>query len=195
MAMKNFYTFSLEKFESEKLALEECMKTYEKNRRKEETVLEHPEMQSLLSEYFKIEKEDLHKWEIQPYDKYTGYPNQLLFKTPKGEYVRSKSEALIAMHLYYNKIPYRYECGLDIGGRIIYPDFTIRHPRTGKIIYWEHCGRMSDPKYVNDIAQKIKTFATMGICPFENLIMTYERDGYPLDIGWVEKIIEYYFLD
>lgn len=32
----------------------------------------------------------------------------------------------------------------------IHPDFTVRHPITGKRIYWEHFGMMDDQEYRND---------------------------------------------
>ena len=58
--------------------------------------------------------------------------------TAKGHSVRSKSELLIADALFYHGIRYEYEKELILSGRTIYPDFTIRHPQTGKIFYWEH---------------------------------------------------------
>ena len=59
--------------------------------------------------------------------------------------MRSKSEAMIAMSLYVQKIPYRYECELKLGSITLFPDFTIRHPETGEIFYWEHFGMMDKP--------------------------------------------------
>ena len=46
--------------------------------------------------------------------------------------MRSKSEAMIAMSLYVQKIPYRYECELKLGSITLFPDFTIRHLKPEK---------------------------------------------------------------
>lgn len=37
--------------------------------------------------------------------------------------MRSKSEAMIAMNLYVQKIPYRYECELKLGSITLFPRF------------------------------------------------------------------------
>jgi len=62
---------------------------------------------------------------------------------------RYKSEVFIDMALFTNNIPFRYECALELGHSTLYPDFTIRHPKTGEICYWEHFGLMDDPSYRN----------------------------------------------
>ena len=78
------------------------------------------------------------------------HPEKLVVPTVTGEMVRSKSEAMILMLLEYSGIPYRYECRLDIDRKAYYPDFTIRHPYTGEIFYWEHVGMLDDPSYRSD---------------------------------------------
>lgn len=107
--------------------------------------------------------------------------------------VRSKSEALICIHLYIHKIPFRYECALRLGKEIYYPDFTIRHPRTGKIIYWEHLGSIDKQKYVKRNYNKIAIYNEYGIYQTENLILTYETEQNPMTPQKIEKIIEDYF--
>ena len=88
-----------------------------------------------------IEKE-LAEWQSASYEKNPNHPENLKIQSISGNWVRSKSEALIDMILYVNKIPFRYECGLQLGSRLMYPDFTIRHPKTGEFYYWEHFGLM-----------------------------------------------------
>ena len=98
------------------------------------------------------------------------------------------------MLLVQHKIPYRYECALQLGDHTIYPDFTIRHPKTGEIFYWEHFGLMDDINYSKNVPGKLHTYITGGIIPSINLITTYETKNTPLSMELVEKTIEYYFL-
>ena len=121
------------------------------------------------------------------------YPEQLKYKSCKNEYVRSKSEALIAMNLYMEKIAYRYECELKIGKAVFYPDFTILHPLTGKEIYWEHFGKMDLPEYAKNAVDKLHMYARNGIYPGDRLITTYETMEQPLDTAIVQKLITYHF--
>ena len=97
------------------------------------------------------------------------------------------------MALYTNKIPYRYECKLTLGNVVIYPDFTIRHPRTGEVFYWEHFGMMDVPQYAKSAADKIMLYTQNQIYPDEKLITTYETKEQPIDTGKIQKLIAYYF--
>ncbi len=88
--------------------------------------------------------------------------------------MRSKSEAMIDMVLRIRKIPFRYKCLLELGGISFYPDFTIRHPVTAAVFYWEHFGIVDDPKYCQKAYSKLYTYFSYGIIPSINLIITYE---------------------
>ena len=72
---------------------------------------------------------------------------------------------MIAMLLHLNAIPYRYECALSLGGVTLFPDFTIRHPGTGALYYWEHFGLMDDPAYAKNAGSGSST-------PSEIVILT-----------------------
>ena len=86
----------------------------------------------------------------------------------------SKSEALIDMALFSHLIPFRYECELSLGTHILYPDFTIRHPKTDDIYYWEHFGLMDNPSYCQNVSFKLQQYSLNGIIPSIQLITTYE---------------------
>lgn len=58
---------------------------------------------SLLAEHFQPVSQELQTWESSPYNKNKNYPEQLKHKTCKNEFMRSKSEAMIAMSLYVQK--------------------------------------------------------------------------------------------
>lgn len=129
------------------------------------------------------------KWISNP-----NYPEHLIHKTLNGNFVRSKSEVIIANELFNLAIPYRYECELQLGEHLLYPDFTILHPNTGKIIYWEHFGMMDDANYVSTFCNKIKYYAANDIIIGSDLICTYETLSKPLDVTLVKDIINHYFL-
>lgn len=97
------------------------------------------------------------------------------------------------MALFSNKIPFRYECALILGTTAIYPDFTIRHPKTGETYYWEHFGLMDEPSYCKNSCSKLQLYTTHGIIPSIHLITTYETHDNPLDMKTVERIIAEYF--
>jgi len=150
--------------------------------------------QELLTPYFQIQSQELQKWAEEPYQSNPYFPEQLIHKSSSGRFVRSKSEAMIDHFLYTNRIPYRYEAPLQLGQQIIYPDFTIRHPRTGDIYYYEHFGKMDDPAYCKKTAMKIQLYSEHGIIPSIHLIMTFESLKHPLTTDTIQKTIEEYFL-
>jgi len=122
------------------------------------------------------------------------HPEHLLHKSSSGNLVRSKSEAIIDMLLFHKQIPFRYECILQLEEATLYPDFTIRHPKTGALFYWEHFGLMDIPAYCHNTFSKLQLYSNYGIIPSLQLITTYETKEQPLTSNTVEKIITHYFL-
>ena len=110
--------------------------------------------------------------------------------TEKGEYVRSKSEKIIADKLYMLGIPYRYECPILLDGNIkIYPDFTILKMPERKEVYLEHFGMLDDPNYVNNTIFKLNTYERNGIYLGVNLFVTYETSKKPLNVRALDEMI------
>lgn len=163
------------------------------NKKSDRFLSEDPAYQELLCPFYQMVTQEELIWSDTSYPKNPNYPEQLKYKSCKNEYVRSKSEALIAMNLYMEKIAYRYECELKIGKAVFYPDFTILHPLTGKEIYWEHFGKMDLPEYAKNAADKLHMYARNGIYPGDRLITTYETMEQPLDTAIVQKLITYHF--
>lgn len=128
-----------------------------------------------------------------PYDKNEEHPENLIHKGVADTFLRSKSEVLIDMLLRMHQLPFRYECVLPLGSSIIYPDFTIRHPHTGALYYWEHFGMMDHLPYIEKTTSKLNLYATHGITPGIQLITTYETKSAPLSPDVVEKLIQHYF--
>lgn len=151
------------------------------------------EYAKLLSPFFSPLSQELHDWMYSPYEYNNKNPEQLIHKAGSGIFVRSKSEAIIVMLLHVNRIPFRYECVLTLGDITLYPDFTIRHPRTGQTFYWEHFGMMDHPAYCKNAVSKLQLYASCGIMPSIQLITTYETAESPLSTEYVETMIKYYF--
>lgn len=132
-------------------------------------------------------------WSTTDYQRSNNYPEKLIHNTYVGILVRSKSEVLIANALFSKQIPFRYEACLQLGSHTVYPDFTIRHPVTKKIYYWEHLGMMGEEGYLDNALTKIRRYCRNNIYPDGNLILTYESRQTPLDSELVLHIIEHYF--
>lgn len=196
LAARRYLTDLLEDLTREKEAAEQYLKYIKSETRKSEQLLvKCPEYLNLISHLFKPKSKELKEWSESSYPSNPLNPKQCNVKSVSGKLVRSKSESIIDTFLYLNKIPYRYECQLILGNKEYYPDFTIRHPRTGKIYYWEHLGKVDDPEYERKALAKLHTYMANGIVPFGNLILTFETKEEPLDGKWVETIIRHYFLD
>ena len=154
----------------------------------EKLLTETSEYQNLLSPLFKLKTKDLEEWKQADYEKNQKYPEHLIYTSISGNVLRSKSEVLIDMLLYTNKIPYHYEELIHLGDIIVAPDFTIKHPVTGEMFYWEHLGRMDDPGYVKNACEKIGMYSLHGIVPSVNLILTFETQEHPLSPHVVIKL-------
>lgn len=156
-------------------------------------LMQSPGFQELLESYFRKQSEHIQTWIDEEYEHSTYYQENLIHKTLSGQYVRSKSEVIIANTLYQHKLPFRYECGINLGGTKFYPDFTILHPQTKQIIYWEHFGMMNDPTYRDSAYNKMKLFGDYQIIPSINLITTYETKSHPINSYKVEQLVQEYF--
>lgn len=195
LAVKKYLSCILQEAVQKKRAVDLYLRYYPSDPGKAERLLtENSEYQKLLSPYFKKSSQELLDWASSPYDHNTIKQERLIHKTSSGNLVRSKSEALIDYVLYTNKIPFRYECALQLGSAIIYPDFTIRHPETGEYYYWEHFGMMDRPEYSSQVGAKLQLYISNGIIPSIRLITTYETLDKPLSTEEVERIVKLYFL-
>nr|MBQ8253802.1 hypothetical protein [Lachnospiraceae bacterium] len=139
----------------------------------------------------------LKEWKEEVYEPYNTYPEYKIYETDRGEMVRSKSEVIIANLLYqYRKdMDYKYERPLILkeknGKEItVHPDFTLISRRTGNIYYYEHAGKIDDPKYAMDFVKKIELYVANDILQGRNLLITYETAGAPLSVNCVRKVVE-----
>lgn len=195
LAIKKYYSLVLKDLENEKVAMGFYLNhRHENDYELEELLNDSVGYGDLLSPFFKPTSLKLQEWLEEPYEQNLNYPENLIHKTGSGHVVRSKSEALIDTCLYKSKIPFRYECALRLGESTVFPDFTIRHPKTGEVYYWEHFGRADDLGYVRNTCNKLQLYMYNGIVPGIQLITTYETKEKPLSSEEIEKIISHYFL-
>lgn len=194
LAIKKYLSYQLQDAIKEKRAIEFYLKHHREDVGKVEKLLSNKsKYRELLSPYFKPKSKELQEWLQEPFEQNSQYNENLILKSISGNTVRSKSEVIIDTLLFINKIPFRYECALKLGKRKIFPDFTIKHPKTGEIYYWEHFGKMSDEDYIRKACSKIQLYSLNGIIPGVNLIMTFETPEHPLSAEMVMEVIEKYF--
>ncbi len=139
--------------------------------------------------------EKIRRWNEEIYEENSSHPENKIFETEQGEFVRSKSEVIIANLLYHNRndILYKYERPItlikDRKEIIVYPDFTILNKKTGRIVYLEHIGMLDAAYYANDFVWKVNTYVENNLIPGRNVIFTYESSKYPLDMRVLNKML------
>ena len=196
LAKKKYLTLRLADIVKELKVIKQCVQNQKSEVSIADKLLEESsDYQKLLSPYFKSKSKTIEEWKNAEYARSRKHPEHLLFKSISGNVVRSKSELLIDLLLFNNKIPYRYEEEITFGGVKLCPDFTILHPQSRTIIYWEHFGMMEDADYIQTTYKKLKLYALNGYVPTINLITTYETKDCPLDMNSVQKIIDEYLLN
>ena len=194
LARKKYCLLRTRELKSELAACRAYMKKAEKAVNFVEKKIENTEYEKLLGGWLCSVNKELEEWKKESYEKNEAHLENLNIKGTGGKYLRSKSEAMIDKILNNVGVPFRYEEKLVLGDAVFYPDFTIKHPRTGKIYYWEHFGMMDNSEYVNRACQKIKIYCNCGIIPSVNLILTYETKEHPFDMDSAEQIVREYFL-
>ena len=198
MARKEYLQTALERLEGNIIALQEMLDNLEDT--STEGILSglDPAIQKEIvfqkqKEYLlpddPAEAKALLEWIREPYPKNPNYSQYLKHRTSTGELVRTKSEALIYEKLKEYKLAYRYENQLMAGNTAIYPDFTIRRT-DGKIFYWEHAGRCDLQSYRDDLIWKIKTYESLGIGQWDNLIISFDVEDGRIDMREVESQIK-----
>ncbi len=165
LAAKKYLISMLEDLLCEKRAINFYLRHHDQNGNRAEQLFQSSEYKELISPYFIPKSIELYEWVKASYEKNPKYPEQLIYKA-----------------------------ALNIGELTFYPDFTIRHPETGKIYYWEHFGMIDDPAYCQNVYSKLQIYTSFGIYPTIQLITTYETRNSPLSPELVEKIVKYYFM-
>lgn len=194
LARKKYLTLLLAELTNEQQHAQQLLtQQRSRNRLSEQFLLQNPEYRTLLQPFFTPMSQELSLWMNSPYEQNPKHPEHLIHQTISGISVRSKSESMIASALSQQKIPFRYECRLILNTVTLYPDFTIRHPKTGSYYYWEHFGLMNQTAYITSCFSKQQLYASCEIIPTIQLITTYETPEHPLSIQKINTTIQQYF--
>ncbi len=130
----------------------------------------------------------IEKWMQEHKGGVNTYGEATTIKSRRGEYVRSKSEKIIADYFYNNNIPYQYEPEFRIGdNKNVFPDFVVLNVRERKTIYWEHLGRCGEADYAIKNFNKIMDYEEQGLVLGDNLIITVETLERLLNVKLVEE--------
>ena len=145
-----------------------------------------PVPDQLLSSLLGNSLED--EWSSAPFEQLDYMPENKKHITSRGLRVRSKSEMLIAEKLYDYGIPFRYEAVIETADFRLAPDFTVMRA-DGKLFYIEHMGLTAVRSYLDRQLIKIRQYASIGIVPWYNLIITYDDESGSVDLRSVEFAI------
>lgn len=195
LAQKEYDTVLLKQIAIQKKAIQVFLSTFQPDALSNVYAsLSQTRKQILLS---KIPDNDtfIKDWESVVYTPGKFEPGTPYYNTLKGEYVRSKSEKIIADTLYSKNIPYRYEYPLTLNnGKIWRPDFTILNRRTLTEYILEHFGMMEDIDYCNNALNKIRIYIQNGFYPGENLLITAETRSLPFSTAELDQLIKHYLI-
>lgn len=176
--------------------IQKITKDYEDNEIENVYLDEHSERQKLIKPIEPTWEMRLKEWKAKEYIGKGFEDNVPVILSEKGERVRSKSEKILADYFYRHGIEYKYECPIYLKGLgTVYPDFTFLSSKTGEEIYWEHNGRVDDPKYARRMVRKINAYENNGIYAGEKLILTYETEQTIINTGKIEQLVKRYLIE
>lgn len=95
--------------------------------------------------------------------------------------VRSKAESMMGTQIEARGWLYICEPKLNFGIKIKYPDFAVMLPKTRKIVYIEHFGKMGEYSYVVDTMNKLVLYSMHGLHLGVNFFFTWESEFKPLN--------------
>ena len=145
----------------------------------------------LVSPLIMTEEMLVKQWEKEDYKSNPYCLEEKVYITKKGDYVRSKSEVLLADMYFELGIPYRYEAQICLkNGKKKYPDFTLLKVSTSEIIYHEHMGLLDNDEYRQANLVKLDEYRRSKIYPGKNLIITYEAEGCYLNIQEIQEMVK-----
>ena len=197
LVQKDYDQRVLEKAKHELRLIENFTTTLEKN--STDTVLDSldEKRKSLIKPATLTEAQYAELWQNQPYRKKKIEDTNHKLITDNGEFVRSKSEIIIANALKSQNVPYRYEFLLVIETeeedyREFHPDFYCLNIRTRQEYAWEHFGMMDDSAYAERAVERLAFYSANGYFPGKNLIITMESKNSSVNSQEINRIINQY---
>ena len=193
LLQKSYFQKSLQSLNCELDALKRIQLIYPKTIAEDLYDQLPDERRNLIKPIILGDERIVRKWLETPYRHKPFRQDAPEFYSLRGDRVRSKSEVIIADRLYAKGVPYKYECPIKVGNKIIHPDFSALKMSELKIVYLEHCGMMDDPKYADDLVRRINDYSEAGIILGDRLFLTFETADMPLDVRTVDRLIDSHF--
>ena len=110
----------------------------------------HPAKRELVKPSVETEEMFLERWKKKYHTDESFSRGRPEFKTDRGEYVRSKSEVLIANTINRLDRCYVYEPAVILPGMgTVHPDFLAPNPRKRITVFIEHLGMMGEQEYAD----------------------------------------------
>ena len=195
LANKRYAEQALKDLYPEKKLIDKAISLYQRESRLDHFIKAHPEILNLISPGLRPLDQIAREWMEQPYDRNKKYPEDLKFSTVVPDLlVRSKAEADLVSRFIHYGVPFHYEEVQIIDREELAIDFTLLNVRAGRKLYWDHRGMADDPDYLKKTHYCEKRYLEAGIIPWINMIVTVETKANPLDLQWVDSLIEFYLL-
>ena len=129
------------------------------------------------------------KWKPENFER-----NTMAFKyehyTANDVQVRSKAESMLGTQIEMRNWLYICEPKMNFGVKIKTPDFAVMLPKTRKIVYIEHFGKMGDYSYVVDTMNKLILYSQHGLRLGENFFFTWESEVKPLNEREIAELLD-----
>ena len=191
LAQKDYDSEVLKLAIKEKELLEQLLKKYPKASMEEHYETLQPHRRELIKPVWVTNEEFIANWEATPYEQKKRPESEYHFITNRGEWVRSKSEKMIADRFFQMGTPYRYEAKLVLeDGTVIHPDFTLLNMQRRCEVYLEHFGRMDDPGYANKSTRRMRLYRRNKIVLGTDLYISMETSIVPIDMEAIDNIID-----
>ena len=217
LAYQKYAVERLKDAKNEKRAIDHVIRVLSSESHVERYLQKHPGVHAMLKDWLHVKgdrnlmasEDEIRRmaeaWKNTPYKKSQNNPEYLKYPTVvKGLKTRSKSEADIVSRFEHFGVAYHYEEEFELPDYMtnlyrrntfaIHPDFKCKNMRTGNVYWWEHQGQWDNPSYVADLRAREEILFKAGLVPWKNLIITTETLDMPLDIQWVDQIIQFFLL-
>lgn len=217
LAYQKYAAKRLQDAKREKSAIDHFIRVLSSESNVDKYMQKHPGIFAMLKDWLIAKGDDslsvsdeeirrrAEEWKNAPYKRSETNPEYLKYPTIiKGLKTRSKAEADIVSRFEHFGAAYHFEEMFEIPDHVrnlyrrnnfdIHPDFKCKNMRTGKVYWWEHQGQWDNPSYVSDLPARENILFKAGLVPWKNLIITTETLELPLDIQWVDQIIQFYLL-
>lgn len=118
-------------------------------------------------------------------------PEGLIHRTERGEYVRSKSEVIVANTLLHQNLDYRYEYPIEgqITGGVRRPDFVFLREGARPVIL-EHLGMLQVKLYADNWRKKLAWYTANGFTLGDDLFVTEDGFDGSLDSKAIRAVCE-----